>query len=97
MTPHNSAITSVRNGTAFIGADELLAPAAPVAAASSVYGAVVSAYLGFFIMKYDRTDFFWSLCWRFQPALFDVNPETAISDIHYALNAPNAFNNTPWQ
>jgi len=98
MTPLNSVIMSVPNSTAFIGADELLAPAAPAVAASSVYGAVGSACLGFFVVKHDFTGCFWSLCWRFQPGLCDdrIHRQQYQMNITLATHT-DAFNNTSQQ
>ena len=66
---------------ACIGADEVLVPDAPAAAAFSVCGAVMATVLGF-LQKYARTS--WLLSSRLTMVLYYVNPHTAISDI---LNA----------
>jgi len=54
MTPRNSAIMPMRDSTAFLGIDKLLAPAAPAGAASSVRGAMGAAFSSFFRGVHDR-------------------------------------------
>ena len=71
MTPHTSAIMSVRDGTAFLGIDELLAPAAPAGAASSLYGAMGATFSCFFVVHNFLSAIFWSRLWRFQLGLCD--------------------------
>jgi len=71
MTPRNSAIIPTRDGTAFLGIDKRLAPAAPAGAASSVRGAMGAAFSSFFVVAKNPPSFFWACFWRFQSGLRD--------------------------
>ena len=56
---------------ASVGIDELLAPAAPAGAASSLYGAMGATFSCFFVVHNFLSAIFWSRLWRFQLGLCD--------------------------
>jgi len=96
MTTRNLAIMLVRDGTAFLGIDELLAPAALAGAASSVYGAMGAAFSCFFVVVNNPSAFFWSRFWRLKSGLCD----NRIHRQQYQMNITftshmDTFNNTP--